>query len=437
MEVMAFVIAILLGALIGLQREYHQQHTKRQHFAGLRTFILICLFGAMCGYVSNEIVNSFSIIIVGFIAVILLAVVSYIVSYLKYKDTTATTEVAAIIAFIIGVLCSFGLLLMATVLGIVIAAFLTFKERLHLFAKKIAQKELYAIVTFALISLVILPFLPNRNYSPMDVPVLRDILSAIFNQNILSQLDVFNFYYIWLMVILVAGISFLGYILVKTLGAKKGYGLTGFVGGLVSSTAVTLSVSRESKSHKKIVFPFVLAVVIASSMTFIRMIIEVIVVNNALLKTIFIPLGVMAVVGYVSALFLWMRKTKTKKIKEIEFKQPFALAPAIKFGLFFALIILIARVAQLVAGSVGLYFTSVLSGLADVDAITLTMSSLSATGKISSNVAATCIILAAASNTLVKAGIAWFLGEKKFAKYIAIIFALILVFGLGSLLLIR
>jgi len=141
---------------------------------------------------------------------------------------------------------------MGSGLAITIAALLTFRERLHLFAKNMKKEELFAIVTFALISLVILPFLPNRNFSPMDVPILRDILIATpLNQTILSQLNVFNFYNIWLMVILVAGISFLGYILVKVLGAKKGYGLTGFVGGLVSSTAVTLSMSKESKEHRK------------------------------------------------------------------------------------------------------------------------------------------------------------------------------------------
>jgi uncharacterized membrane protein (DUF4010 family) len=326
---------------------------------------------------------------------------------------------------------------MASVLGIIIAALLTFREKLHLFAKNMKREELFAMVTFALISLVILPFLPHKNFSPIDVPILRDVLIATpLNPAILSQLNVFNFYNIWLMVILVAGISFLGYILVKILGAKKGYGLTGFVGGLVSSTAVTLSMSKESKEHRKFTIPFVIAVVVASSTTFIRIILEVLIVNSALLNSIILPMGIMAITGYLIALGLWFKKSKTKKVKEIKFKQPFALGPAIKFGLFFALIIFVARIAQLVAGKVGLYFTGILSGLADVDAITLTMASLSASGDVASKVAVTTIILAAASNTLVKAGITWFWGEKRFAKYILIIFAMILAFGLGSLLLI-
>ena len=432
-----FLIAILLGALIGFQREYIWQHIHKIELGGLRTFTLLSMLGAICGYLFLEVSNSLYILLLGFIAVIILTSISYILSFLKYKDTTATTEIAAILTFIIGFLAYIGPMMIAIALAIIVTALLTYKKKLHLYARKIERKDLFAVIKFSIISLVILPFLPNKNYSPMDIPFINKILSSTtINPNILSQLDVFNFYHIWLMVILVAGISFLGYILVKFLGAKKGYGLTGLVGGLVSSTAVTLSMSKESKAHKKIVIPFVLAVVIASATCFIRIILEVSVVNNSLLKVIIIPLGIMGVLGYFAAFALWLRKDKSKKVKEIEFEQPFALGPAIKFGLFFAFIIFIARLAQLIAGSVGLYVTGVFSGLADVDAITLTMSSLSALGKVSSKVAITTIIFAAASNTLVKAGITWFLGEKKFAKYITIIFLFILAIGLGSLLLI-
>ena len=435
MEVMNFLVAILLGALIGFQREYLWQHIHKIEVGGLRTFTFLSLFGALCGYLFLKLSNNFYILLMGFAAIVLLISISYVLSFLKYKDTTATTEIAAMLTFVVGFLTYVGPMVLAVALAIVVTALLTYKKRLHLYAKNIKSQDLFAVIKFAIISLVILPFLPNKNYSPLDIPFLNKILSSTsINQEFLRQLNVFNLYHIWWMVILIAGISFLGYILVKFLGTKKGYGLTGLVGGLVSSTAVTLSISKESKTHKKIVIPFVIAVVVASSTVFIRIIIEVLVINNSLLKLIFIPLGVMGIVGYLFAFFLWLRKDKSKKVKEIEFTQPFALAPAIKFGLFFAFIIFLARVAQLVAGSIGLYVTGIISGLADVDAITLTMSSLSAVGKISPKVAGITIILAAASNTIVKAGISWFLGEKKFAKYIIVIFFFILLFGLGSFL---
>ena len=433
MDVINFAIAILLGALIGLQREYEQHRTHILRFAGIRTFTLISLFGAILGFLSKNVFGSYMIAVAGLIIVSLLALASYYLTYLKYKDNTSTTEFAAILTFILGLMCTVGYLKEAIVLGIVIVAFLTYKEKMHDFANKIKKKELFAIVGFAIISLVVLPLLPKKEFSLLDIPVLRDVLLYMnFNQEILEELTLFNPYTLWLMVILVAGISFLGYILVKFLGAKRGYGLTGFVGGLVSSTAVTLSMSDESKRNKKIVNPFVIAVVVASATSYIRILLEVLIINHRLVSMILIPLGLMGLVGYLSAFYMYTRVEKKRKVKEIEFKQPFNIFTALKFVLFFAFIIFIAKLAYLIAGSTGIYIASILSGLADVDAITLTMSSLNKMGEVSSRIAVTSIILAASSNTLAKAGMAWFFGERKFAFYISIIFLLILAVGLSS-----
>jgi uncharacterized membrane protein (DUF4010 family) len=438
MEVLGFFVAILLGALIGLQREYEQYHTKVARFAGIRTFILISLFGAILGFLSKGILGNYYLVIVGLVVVALFALASYFVTFLKYKQNTSTTEISAIIVFILGFMCVVGYMIEGVILGILVAAFLTFKKKLHGFASRIKRKELFAIVEFALISLVVLPLLPRRLFSPLDVPILRDVLSSAgMTTAIMQQLNLFNPYNFWLMVILVAGISFLGYVLVKTLGAKKGYGLTGLVGGLVSSTAVTLSMAGESKRHKRTVSPFVVAVVIASATSFIRILLEVVVINKDLVGMVALPLGLMGILGYTSAFALYVRKKKKKvvkgdKIEKVKFKQPFNIWTALKFGVFFVVIIFVAKIAQILAGSTGIYIASILSGLADVDAITLTMASLSGLGQISSKVAATSIILAASSNTLVKAGMAWFFGEKKFALYISIIFLIILTVGLGS-----
>ncbi len=430
-EVLTFFIAILLGALIGLQREYEQQHTHIKKFAGLRTFIIISLVGAILGYLSQQVIGNYLLVAVGLVSITAFAIISFIITFKKYKTTSATTELASIMAYILGVMCTLGFLVHATLFAILTAAFLTYKERLHNFAKKIKKKELFAIIEFAIISLVILPLLPKKDFSPLDVPVLKDImLSTGIDKALLGQLDVFNLYNMWLMVILVAGISFLGYIFVKFLGQKKGYGLTGFVGGLVSSTAVTLSMAHESKRFKKILAPFVVAVVVATSTSFFRILIEVIVVNKSLLVPLLLPMSLMALSGLLLAYALFRKPKKKKQAKEIEFKQPFALGPAIKFGLFFAFIIFLSKVMQLVAGTAGIYITSVISGFADVDAITLTMASLSKAGDITAKVAVASIILAASSNTVIKAGMAYFFGEKKFAKYIMLIFGVMLILGL-------
>ncbi len=429
MEFWGLVIAIFLGALIGLQREFSQQKEHIQRFAGFRTFILITLFGGMMGYLSEGITSIF--VIVGFIGVVLIIAVSYVLGYMKSKDMSATTEISGILVYILGVMCTTGYIQLAVILGIIITAILTFKERFHQIAQKMEKKELFAVIKFAIVSLVVLPILPNKNYSPLDIPGLGDLLIGIgLKGNFLSQLTVFNPAHIWLMVVFVSGLSFLGYFLVKIIGSKKGYGVLGFVGGLVSSTAVTLSMAGESKNNKGNYFPFVLAVILATAVTFIRIIFEVAVVNNSLLSTLFVPMIFMALAGFIVAYFFYRRRDKKKKAKKIEFKQPFALKPAIKFGLFFAFILLISKIAQLLFGSIGIYATSILSGLADVDAITLSMASLSKNGVISNFVATTAIILAAASNTLVKAGLAYFLGGKKFGRMIVWSFLFILAVGL-------
>jgi uncharacterized membrane protein (DUF4010 family) len=432
MEVFNFVVSIFLGALIGLQREFTQQKVHLKKFAGFRTFILITFFGAILGYLGGS-VDSL-LVLIGFAGVFLLTLLSYVLTYMRDNITSATTEVSAIMCYILGVMCVTGYVQLAVIFGILIAAFLTFKEKFHQIAKKMKGKEFVAVIKFALISLVVLPILPNKNFSPMDVPGLRDILLGFnINPTFLSQLDIFNFYHIWLMVVFIAAINFLGYFLIKMIGSKKGYGILGFVGGLVSSTAVTLSMAGESKQYK-VVFPFVLATVIATSVMFVRVIFEVAVVNSSLLTILLMPLGTMALVGFGLAFLFYRRGNKSqKKAKEIEIEQPFALKPALKFGLFFLLVLFVSKITQLAFGQVGIYATSVLSGLADVDAITLSMASLSKSGSVTDFVATTSIILATASNTLVKAGMALMLGNKKFGKIILGIFLAILLVGLSVL----
>lgn len=431
-ELVGFFIAILLGALIGLQREREQHRTKIIRFAGFRTFVLISLLGSIIAYFSINIFNNFSLVIVGLSGIFILALSSYIVTYFKYKDTTATTEISSVLVFILGVMCVSGFLKEAVVIGIIVMALLTFRESLHHFAERINQKELTAIVNFAILSLVIFPFLPNKNYSLLDIPLLRDILLSFnISRDFLMNLNVFNPHLIWFVIILVAGIGLGGYILVKFFGTKKGYYLTGLVGGVASSTAVNFSMSKESKQKKKYIKILVLTAIIATSVSFIRVFAEVCIINSGLAGRLILPLGLMGLSGFLISAVLLFGKKQTTNIKDIEVKQPFAIKPAIKFGLFFGLILFVSKIALILAGSKGVYFASVLSGLADVDVIVLTMSSLSKIGEISSQIAITSIILAVSANVLAKSGIAWIFGYKKYAVYISLISLLILLVGLS------
>lgn len=430
--VINILIAILLGSLIGLQREFTQQHDNRKLFAGIRTFILIALLGALLGHLTQDFSSTW--VMAGFAFTILIALVAYFAIARKQPKADGTTQVAFILTYILGVMTTTGNKEIAIVLAIVIASFLTFKEKLHTLAKKIDATELVAMVEFALIAFVVLPFLPNYNYSPADIPGVSQIFQSLgVSATFLSQLNVLNPYNIWLMIIFIAGINLAGYFLVKLFGQKKGYELTGLVGGLISSTAVTVSMSQESKK-KRNANPLLIATILASAVMFIRVIFEVAILNYQILPALIIPLGSMVLVSIAVAFSFHRKRDKEKKPKKkVETKQPFAFLPALKFGLFFALILLLSRLAQLLFGRTGIYITSLVSGLADVDAITLTMSNLSATGTISLTTATTAIILAVASNTLVKAGLAYWLGTKNFGIKVILTFLLILAIGLAIL----
>ena len=430
-DVIGFVIAIFLGALIGLQREFIQQHLNVKSFAGIRTFIFVTFFGALLGFLGKDILSVW--VIVGFAGIFIFSIVSYILTYMNTKRISATTQISFVISFVLGAMCTTGYAQLASIFAIIVATFLTFKERLHKMAKKLQAKELVGMIEFALVAFVVLPLLPNKNYSPMDIPGLNSLLTGFgINPGFLSQLNVLNPHNIWLMVIFISGINLAGYFLVKAYGSKKGYGLLGIVGGMVSSTAVTLSMSEESKlkKNREIFLPFFIATVFASSVMFIRVLVEVSVVNSSLLPKLILPMGAMCVAGFVIPTLLYKRRMKKVSEKEVKIDQPFAFKPALIFGLFFALVLFVAKAMQILLGATGIYITSILSGLVDVDAITLSMSSLSKSGSIHPIVAVIAIVLAAVSNTIVKASMTYIFGNKKFARSVIIGFSVILAIGL-------
>jgi len=230
------------------------------------------------------------------------------------------------------------------------------------------------------------------------------------------------------MVVFISGISFLGYVAIKVVGPEQGIGLTGFLGGLVSSTAVTLSFSERSNREPELSKPFTLAITVAWTVMFIRVLVEVGVVYPALLNLVWVPIGASGLVGIFYCLYLFFSQRTTEKAN-VEFSNPFDLGSAIKFGLLYALVLLISRAAQMYLGDTGLYLSSILSGATDVDAITLSMAELSKTGVVEMPKAALAIILATMSNTAVKGGIALAMGGKALRKPLS--FAILLMLSVG------
>ena len=399
-----FGAAIGLGLLLGLERE--RKRDAELLFGGVRTFALIALLGAVGGFVERELYQGW-LLLVAFVAVSALVVVSYISSAAR-GALGITTEISALLAFIVGALCAWdrvGVASVATVVGLLL---LTLKDYLHRLARRVELEDVEATLTFAVISIIILPLLPNSTFGP-------------------PPLNVINPYKIWLMVVLIAGLNFLGYVLVKVLGKEHGLLVTGILGGLVSSTAVTLSFSQRSREEPAMSSAFVLAIVAAWTIMFLRVVVVVALVNPSLAALLGLPLGLTAVVGALIALILWRRSLSQETGVVTTGTNPFELGEAIKFGLLFGVVTVAAKAAEVYLGETGLYLAGAVAGLTDVDAISLSMANLAAGGAASLEVAARTIVIGVLSNTLVKTGMALFWGTPALRRTLLLATFLILI----------
>lgn len=430
-----FLLSVALGALVGAQRESKLQKKESIDFAGFRSFTLISVLGFFLGFLSLEILKDNSLIFIGFFGVFALIISTYILQSLKKKKIeTITSEVSGIIVFLVGLLVSLNQYYLAISLAISTTAILLFGDSMHKFAKNLKDAELFATLKFGIIAFVILPLLPNKNYSPLDIPLIGDFLlnQETISQDLLLQLDVFNLYHTWLIVVFISAIGYLGYILMKTIGARKGILTTGFLAGLMSSTAVTSSFAIESKNLKLLTSPLIVGTIIASSTMFIRILFEVFLIYPPLLFDIFLIFVIMGTTGYITSIYFFRKEVKVQENK-IKVDSPFSLGPALKFGLFFLVITFFSKLFSILFGSSGIYLLAFFSGVADVDAITITLLTLLKQGEITNNVAIYGIVLASLANTLFKGGIAYYLGSKEFSKGVIISFSIIILVGIIGL----
>ncbi|MEF8859964.1 MAG: DUF4010 domain-containing protein, partial [Halolamina sp.] len=236
--------------------------------------------------------------------------------------------------------------------------------------------------------------------------------------------------FIWLMVGFVTGLSFVAYILSRVVGAKRGIALTGILGGFVSSTATTVSMAEQISEAPDLYKIGSFSIVVASIVMFPRALVEVAVVNPALLSRVVVPLGVMTGIGMVTAGIVYWH-SMTEPAVETDLENPFRLRPALFFAAVFAIVLLVSQSANAWFGESGIYVTAFLSGLADVDAITITLSALEADGEISPAVATTGIVIGAIANTLTKVGLAWLLGTTKLGWRVTIPLGIVSVAGIG------
>lgn len=392
-----FGVALAIGFMIGLQREYAFRSEERELVAGERTFALMGLVGALAA-MSAEVIDS----PIAFLGVILLVGIFTSIAYFidAWRGQVGlTTEVAILITVLIGALCYWNYLTLAAALGIATTILLSLKIETDRLVKALTREDIFAALQLAVISIIILPILPNESLLP-------------------PPFDVLNPFRIWLMVVFISGINFLGYVSIKFVGPERGIGITGLLGGLISSTGVTLGFSERSNREHNLAKPFALAIMIAWTVMFGRVLIEVGVLNLELLTVVWIPITAAGIVGLLYCVYLHFSQ-RVSDTDTLEFSNPFDLISAIKFGLLYAVILVVARAAQLYFGETGVYISSLISGLADVDAITLSLAQLSKAGDLDMNVAAQAIVLAVIANTVVKGSIVLLGGASKLKRVIA------------------
>jgi uncharacterized membrane protein (DUF4010 family) len=398
-------ISLLLGLLVGLQRE-----RAATPVGGIRTFPMIAAFGTLCGWLALE--HGGWIVAAGLIALAGLLIVSNLmVARGGHPDAGQTSEVAALVLYGIGTYAVIGELAVAVALGGVVAVLLHYKDPLHAFAAKIGERDVTAIMQFALISLVILPVLPNQTYGPFEI---------------------LNPFEIWLMVVLIVGISLVGYVAYKLFGDRQGAVLGGLIGGLVSSTATTVSFARRSAKAPSSAGLAALVIMIASSIVYGRVLVEISVVAPAHIRQIAPPLVAMMVASLAIAAGLYFR-SRNRQAAMAEHGNPADLRMAITFAALYAVISFVVAATKEEFGGRGLYIVAVLSGLTDMDAITLSSAQLVNQERLDAETAWRMILLASLSNLVFKGGLVAVLGSRELLRYVFAAFGLAIVAGAALL----
>lgn len=398
---MDLLIALGLGLLVGLQKE-----RVESPIAGLRTFALVSILGSVSALIARE--NGGWVIVAGLLAVTTLTVVGNVMLMRRGDfDAGQTTEVAVVLTYLIGALTVFGPREAAVVLGATTALLLHLREELKGWVARLSDRDVRAMMQFVVIWLVVLPVLPDQTYGPYDVLNPRQI---------------------WLMVVLIVGLNLAGYGAFRLFGTGGGTALAGLLGGVISSTATTMSYARLTKARAGTTRAAVVVVWIASGVVFIRILLEISAVAPAFLPLAAAPIAIMLLFFLVAAGTIWRSATAHGE-SPLEPSNPSELKPAILFGLLYAGVLFVVAAAQNLLGNPGLFAAAAVSGLTDIDAITLSTSRLVSTEVVDAQTGWRLILLAALSNMVFKFGLVAGLGTREMSRRLGVLFALALALG--------
>ncbi len=408
----SLALSVFIGALIGTERTLRHGPVQGE-FAGLRTFILLAEAGAISAWLAQD-TGQIAVFLVPLAGTIGFLAVAYALRFRQDPERTGySTELAGAITFLLGGATVYGHAPFAVGMAIVTSIVLALKEQLHATVRKLSPEELLAALRLLFASFVILPVLPREPLDPWGAV---------------------NPYELWLLVVLISGLSMAGYVAVRWTGATRGAFLTGVLGGLVSSTAVTLSLARRSHALPHLPAVITGAILLSWVVSFARVAVEVAIVHPALLWTLAGRLATMAAVALIAALALWLRARRdaTPPTDDVltKLESPFRLAPAIQFAAFFAVVLLAAALIRTYLPPQGLYALAVISGVADVDAITLSLARMAGGGEVGPELAASGILTAVTTNVTMKLVYGLFLGHPSLRPRFAVAGGAVVVAGL-------
>ncbi len=392
---LTLAVAMALGLLVGLQRQYQAQAKAGDEpahaIAGFRTFPLISILGAICAVLAP----AFGAWIVG--AGLLAVCALTIMGNIMCRDTMSaglTTEMAIIVMYVVGVLCVTGPRELAVATTVVVAALLQLKATLHDLVRRLSDSDIRAILRFGLITFVILPLLPDRTYGPYEV---------------------LNPYRIWLMVVLVVGISLAGYVVYRLVGGRRGALLAGILGGIISSTATTVSCARLSRLSSLMRQTAVPVILLATAVMYARVIVLISVVAPEEAVTLATPFAILLGVTLVTAILCLSMVRGTMSEDLPHHRNPAQMRAALVFGGLYAIVLFLVAAAREHVGDAGIITVAALSGLTDMDAITLSSARMTHQQLIDADLTIRSILLASIVNLFAKVVIVALMGDRRLA----------------------
>lgn len=386
-----YVVALAIGLLMGLERE--RNPTAK---AGLRTFALTALFGVLASHLADK-TDTPWLIVAGLLLAGGMIIAAYLRQPVESGDPGTTTVSAVLICYGLGVLCWLDELQLAAMLGIGATVLLYFKAELRGISQTLTRRDLISILQFAVLSLIVLPLLPNQGFGPYGA---------------------LNPHQIWWMVVLISGIGLAGYAALRIVGQRRGTLLIGLLGGVVSSTATTLTFSRHARDNEAMSHVSVIVIVLANLVVLVRLAVLVGVLSGAMFAKLAPILAAGLLTGTLAAWYGLHRLKPGSEAPELSLSNPTEIRSALTFGLLYAAVLLASAWLSDMAGPRGLYAVAAASGLTDVDAITLSTLRLFSLHNITAGQAVFAILLAFVANLVFKSGLVWSIGGWNMARHV-------------------